>query len=59
MISIDIFKMVVSSEESAIILNTKKMIFRLIVVAAVFFVPTFVNLLLNLLNQRSYNTDSC
>lgn len=59
MISIDIFKMVVSSEESAFSLNTKKIIFRLIAATAVFFVPSFVNLLLTLLNERSYNTGSC
>lgn len=59
MMGIDIFKMVTSNDDSNFNLNIKKIIGRTIAAVSVFFVPTFVNLLLNLLNQQSYSVGSC
>ena len=59
MMGIDIFKMVISNGDSNFKLNIKKIVGRTIAAVSVFFVPTFVNLLLNLLNQQSYSAGSC
>ena len=55
---IDVFKMVTSSDTNYS-LDIKKIIGRTIAAVSVFFVPVFVNLLLNLLNKQSYNAGSC
>ena len=58
LMGIDVFKMVTSSDTNYS-LDIKKIIGRTIAAVSVFFVPTFVNLLLNLLNQQSYSVGSC
>ena len=59
MMSIQIFKMVLSSDDKALKEGFKSLIIKAIVASCVFFVPTLVNLLLSLVNNSAFNETLC
>lgn len=59
MMSIEVFKMVVSTDTNDFSKRIKKLIIKATCAVLVFFIPTFVNLLLSMLNRGNYNESLC
>lgn len=59
MMSVEIFKMVVSVDTNDFSDKIKKIIKKAVVAVLIFFIPTLVNLLLTMLNKDNYNETFC
>lgn len=57
--SIDIAKVVISDNNDALNLTIKRIVKRSIAAITIFFVPTFVNLLLDISSQHAYKSVAC
>lgn len=59
MLSVEVFKMVVAGDDKVVKGGIKSIVNKAIAAVAVFFIPTFVNLLLSMLSKDSYSKSLC